>query len=110
MPTYIVQGRYTQDAIKSMIAKPEDRGPEVARLIEAIGGKMLGYYVTLGESGFLIVCQGPDEKKISSAVLVAAASGAVTDLRTTVAMTSSEAKEVFSMAGAAANSFRAVGA
>lgn len=62
MPTFIVQGRYTKDAIQGMMAKPEDRGPEVAKLVEAFGGKTHGYYVTFGENDFLIACEGPDEK------------------------------------------------
>ena len=33
MPIYITQGRYTRDAIKGMIAKPEDRADAVSRLL-----------------------------------------------------------------------------
>jgi hypothetical protein len=32
MPIYITQGRYTRDAIKGMIVKPEDRADAVVRL------------------------------------------------------------------------------
>ena len=109
MPTFIVQGRYTKDAIQGMMAKPEDRGPEVAKLVEAFGGKMHGYYVTFGENDFMIVCEGPDEKSVASAVLVAAAGGGVTDLKTTVAITSAEAKDVFATAGEGAKAFRSAG-
>ena len=31
MPIYITQGRYTRDAIKGMIVKPEDRADAVGR-------------------------------------------------------------------------------
>ena len=33
MPTYITQGRYTREAVKGMIVKPEDRADAVARLL-----------------------------------------------------------------------------
>jgi len=39
MPIYITQGRYTRDAIKGMIVKPEDRADAVARLLSKAGGK-----------------------------------------------------------------------
>lgn len=109
MPTYIIQGRYTRTAIKGMIANPEDRAEEAKKLIEAVGGKLVAYYVTLGEYDFAAIAEGPDEKAVSAAVLVAAAGGGVTNMRTTVAMTSAEAKDVFANAGDIGISFRSAG-
>ena len=66
MPTFITQGRYSRDAIKGMIARPEDRAEAVAKLCEAAGGKLLSYYVTLGEYDWLIVIEAPSEQAISA--------------------------------------------
>jgi uncharacterized protein with GYD domain len=60
---------------------------------------MLAYYVTLGEHDFLVVCEMPGHKEASMVVLTAAASGGVTDVKTTLAMTTAEAKEVFTATG-----------
>lgn len=109
MPIFITQGRYSRDAIKGMIAKPEDRAEVVARLAEQAGGKLLAYYVTLGEYDFMVICEMPSHKEASSVVLVAAASGGVTDVRTTLAMTSTEAKEVFAATGELGTGFRPAG-
>ena len=109
MPIFITQGRYSRDAIKGMIANPEDRAEAAGRLFEAAGGKMLSYYVTLGEYDWLIVSEFPDHQAVSAAVLAAAASGGVTDVRTTLAMTSAEAKGVFAATGKAAAAYRAPG-
>lgn len=39
MPIYITQGRYTREAIKGMIVKPEDRADAVARILRrSVGG------------------------------------------------------------------------
>ena len=38
MPIYITQGRYTRDAIKGMIVKPEDRADAVGRAWSKAGG------------------------------------------------------------------------
>jgi len=43
MPLFITQGRYTQDAVKGMLAKPEDRAEAVGQLFAKSGGKLLAY-------------------------------------------------------------------
>ena len=87
-----------------------EAGAEAAgKLFAAAGGKILAYYVTLGEYDWLIVSEFPDHQAVSAAVLAAAGSGAVTDVRTTLAMTSAEAKGVFAATGKAARAYRAPG-
>ena len=38
MPIYITRGRFTSNAIKGMLAKPEDREEAVAKLFKNAGG------------------------------------------------------------------------
>ena len=94
MTTYITQGRYTQEAIQGMVKKPEDRGEAVAQLAKAAGLKLLHYFVTYGEYDFLVIMQGgkgKSEAETMGALRSAAATGGVTDLKTTVGITSKEA-------------------
>ena len=109
MPTFISQGRYTRDALKGMIANPEDRAEAVAKLAQQAGGRLVAYYVTSGEYDFLSIIEAPSEKEAAAAILVAVAGGGVTDMKTFTAMTSAEAKEVFAAAGKLAGSFRSAG-
>ncbi len=90
MTTYITQGRYSQQAITGMLDKPEDRREAVAALMKASGFKLIEFYVTLGDYDFMAITEGPD--KLNPGLLVAAASGAVSDLKTTVAYSSAEMK------------------
>ena len=85
MPIYISRGRFTSDAVKGMLAKPENREEAVAKL-------------------FI-----PDEKAAASAVLAAAAGGSLSDVETTVAMTAKDAAATFESAGKAARDFRSAG-
>jgi uncharacterized protein with GYD domain len=110
MPVFITQGRYTQDAVKGMLAKPEDRAESVAQLFAKAGGKMIAYYMTFGEYDFLVVSEGPSIDDAAAAAIVAAASGGVTDLKTTVGMTSADMKNAFVKAGGIAAGFRSAGA
>jgi uncharacterized protein with GYD domain len=109
MPLFITQGRFTSDAVRGMLANPEDRREAVEQLLERSGGKLLAYYMTFGEYDFLIVSEGPHEGMATS-VIVAAAGGGVTHLKTNLAMTSAEMKSAFAKAGPIAASFRSAGA
>ncbi len=109
MPIYITQGRYTRDAIKGMIVKPEDRADAIARLLSKIGGRLLGYYLTFGEYDFLAIAEAPNDVQMAAALLAVGSGGGVTDVRTTVAMTSVEAKGAFAAASDLAPGFKSAG-
>ena len=109
MPIYITQGRYTRDAIKGMIVKPEDRADAVARLVSKIGGRLLGYYLTFGDYDFMVIAEAPNDVQMAAVLLAAGSGGGVTDLRTTAALTSVEAKGAFAAASDLAPGFRSAG-
>lgn len=109
MPIYITQGRYTRDAIKGMIIKPEDRADPLARLLSKAGGKLIGYYLTFGEYDFLSIAEVPNDTQMAAVLLAAGSSGGVTDLKTTVAMTSLEAKGAFAAASDLAPGYKSPG-
>ena len=109
MPIYITQGRYTREAIKGMLVKPEDRADPLARLLSKVGGRLIGYYVTFGEYDFLTIAEVPNGTQMAAVLLAAGSSGGVTDLKTTVAMTSAEAKGAFAAAGDLAPGYKSPG-
>ena len=102
-------GRYTREAIKGMIVKPEDRADAVARILSKIGGRLLGYYVTFGEYDFLTIAEAPNDVQMAAVLLAAGSGGGVTGLRTTVALTSVEAKGAFAAASDLAPGFKSPG-
>lgn len=108
MPTFITQGRFTPNAVRAMLAKPEDRAASIAQLFEQSGGKLLSYYMTFGDHDFAVISEGPIEGVATSTIVVEAL-GEVTDLHTTLAISSGEMKEAFGRAGAIAARFRAPG-
>ncbi len=109
MTIFITQGRFTREAMAGMVAKPEDRALVVGKLAKQTGGKLLAYYFTFGEYDFLAIFDGPDPQQMASALIVAGSTGGVTDLKTTVAMTSADAKTCFAAAGELVKSFRPAG-
>lgn len=108
MPIFITQGRYTQEFIKRMMAKPEDRIEILTRVVAKAGGKLLAFYMTFGEHDFMLISEGTAEDAAAGLMLFAGAGG-VTDLKTTLAMTSAEMKDAFAKAGSLASAYRLPG-
>jgi uncharacterized protein with GYD domain len=109
MTTYISRGRFTSDAVKGMLAKPENREETVAKLYRSVGGKLVGWYLTFGHHDWMAIGEFPDEKAAASAILAAAAGGSLSDIETTVAMSAKDAQATFDAAGRAAKEFRSAG-
>lgn len=109
MTIFITQGRYNSDAIKGLMSKPEDRTEEIGKLVAAAGGRLLSYYNTMGEYDFLLIAEGPSEKDVITSLLVAAATGTVTDLKTTVAISGGDMKQCLAKAATIAGKFRPAG-
>jgi uncharacterized protein with GYD domain len=109
MPIYISRGRFTSDAVKGMLARPENREEVVAKLFRSVGGRLVGWYLTFGHHDWMAIGEFPDEKAAASALLAAAAGGSLSDIETTVAMTAKDAHATFEVAGKAAKEFRSAG-
>jgi uncharacterized protein with GYD domain len=109
MPTFIVQGKFSQPAIKGMLQTPEDHSESVSRLIEGLGGKLLQYYMTTGEYDWMVISEAPNADTVLAACIAAASGGGVTDLKTVSAWSGPEAKAIFEKAGNAARSFKSAG-
>jgi uncharacterized protein with GYD domain len=109
MPIYISRGRFTSDAVKGLLANPENREEAVAKLFKSVGGRLIGWYLTFGHHDFLVIGEFPDEKAAASAILAAAAGGSLSEIETTVAMTAKDAAATFAAAGKAAKDFRSAG-
>ena len=109
MHVFVSLGRYSESAIKGMLAKPEDRTAAVAQLIEKTGGKLIAYYMLFGEYDWMLIYEAPSGTAAASAVLTAVGAGAVTDTKTMLALTGAEAKKAFETSGAAAAAYRVPG-
>ena len=84
----------------------------MAALAKAVGGKMLDYYFTFGDYDFLVIIEsgrGKNETDIMAALFAAAASGGVTDMKTTVAVRSKDAMKAMRGAKKALKGFKPAG-
>src|SRR5215472_17118578 len=93
MTIYISRGRFTPEAVKGMLAKPENREEVVTKLFQSVGGKLIGWYLTFGRHDWLAIGEFPNETAAASAVLAAAAGGSLSTSEPTVARREGDAHQ-----------------
>jgi uncharacterized protein with GYD domain len=91
MPHYMYQGRYSPDALKAMIGKPQDREASARKLIEAAGGKLVCFYFAFGREDVVAIFEARDDAMMAAVAFTVGASGGFTGGSTTKLMTSNEA-------------------
>ncbi|MCB1355468.1 MAG: GYD domain-containing protein [Maritimibacter sp.] len=109
MPRFIFSACYTSDAIKGMLANPSDREAATRAIVEAAGGKLVDYYITTGQKDFLMVVDIDEVKDLMAGIMVAGASGAITNPETIRAFSSAEFNDMQKRAQGLAASYKAPG-
>ena len=109
MVRLVTRGRFTHDFVKALIGAPEDREPAVRKLIEGAGGKVISYYVTTGETDFLLISEADEAEAVIASLLAAAAAGTISHVSTVRAWTAAEFKGIAERAGKAAKGYRPPG-
>ena len=60
---WVSYGKFTNEGIKGLMDKPQNRAEAVKKLMEPHGGKLISYYFLLnGDIDFFIITDTPDEK------------------------------------------------
>lgn len=94
MDTYIILGKYTQQGIAKIKEGPT-RIDAARKAIEAAGGKMVAWYLTMGRYDFVLIAEGPNVKATASVLLAIGSQGSVST-ETMHALTEAEFKGVVS--------------
>ncbi len=76
MPTYITLYRFTQQGVESIKDSPArlDAGRAA---VEAAGGKLIGFYLTLGQYDAIAISEAPDDKTAATLLLAIGSQGNV---------------------------------
>ncbi len=94
METYIILGKYTQQGIAKIKEGP-NRIEAARKAMEAAGGKMVAWYLTIGRYDFVVIAESPNIKAAASVLLATGAQGSVST-ETLHALTEAEFKGVVS--------------
>jgi len=105
----VTRGRYTHEFAKRLLDAPEDREPAVRKLIEEAGGKLISYYMTTGDSDFLLISEANESEAIIAALMAFSAAGMISDVATVRAWTAAEFKSIAERGAKAAKGYRPPG-
>ncbi len=93
MPQYLLQAAYTSEAWAAMVKSPQNRLEAVRPVIEKLGGKIDGGWLSFGEYDITVICQLPNNVSAAAFSMAASAGGAVKTVKTTPLMSIDESME-----------------
>jgi uncharacterized protein with GYD domain len=102
MPLYLARFSYTTDAMKALIDQPQDRSVAAREVAETLGGKLLGFWYAFGEFDGVYLMEAPDNASAAAVAMAVGASGALSEVETTVLLDMDEAQDAMRKAAAAA--------
>ena len=76
MPTYIVLNNWTDQGIRNVKDSPK-RLDATRKAIEAAGGKVLGYYLTMGRYDSVMIVEGPSDEVAATLAISAGSQGSI---------------------------------
>ena len=83
MALYMLWAKYTPAAAKSIMESDVSREDEVRKLIEAAGGKLVGFYGLIGQGYHVaIIADMPGTGEYIGVVVTGTMSGAIEDFKT----------------------------
>jgi uncharacterized protein with GYD domain len=92
MPSYITLVKWTEQGIKNVKDSPA-RLAAAGKTIEAMGGRFVGGYYTMGEYDLVVISEGPTDEAATAASLAIAGAGS-TRTTTLRAFTAAEFTEI----------------
>jgi uncharacterized protein with GYD domain len=92
METYIILGNFTGQGIAKIKDSPS-RIEAARKAMEAAGGKMVAWYLTMGRYDFVVISQAPNAKAAAAVLLATGAQGTVRT-ETLQALSEAEFKDV----------------
>ena len=101
MALYLSRFSYTTDAIKALLDQPQDRSAAAREMADSLGGKLLGFWYAFGEFDGVFLMEAPDNASAAAVAMAVGASGALSEIETTVLLDTDEAQEAMRKAAGA---------
>jgi len=76
MPTYVILNNWTDQGIRNVKESPK-RLDATRKAIEAAGGKVLGYYLTMGRYDSVMIAEAPSDEVAATLALGAGSQGSI---------------------------------
>ena len=99
MADYLMQISYSAAAWAAMIESPENRVEAVRNVVEKLGGKLGGFWMSFGDQDLVGILEMPDNVSVAAFAMAISAGGACKDVRTTPLLKIEEGMEAMKKAG-----------
>ena len=90
MPLYLSRFSYTPETWARMIGNPEDRREAAQSYIEAVGGRLHGFWYAFGAYDGYTLWEAPDNVSMAAVALAISGGGALSSHETTVLLSVDE--------------------
>lgn len=90
MPMFLTRFSYTPETWARLIKNPEDRRVAATQYIEAVGGRLHGFWYALGEHDAYTLWEAPDSVSMAATAIAIGAGGALKSIETTPLLTVEE--------------------
>jgi uncharacterized protein with GYD domain len=90
MPLYLTRFSYTPATWAKLIKNPEDRRVAAKQYVEAVGGKLHGFWYAFGEHDAYALYEAPDNVSMAAMAIAISAGGALSSLHTIALLTVEE--------------------
>jgi uncharacterized protein with GYD domain len=98
MPLYLTRFSYTPETWSRLAQKPEDRRDAARMYIEAVGGKLHGFWYAFGEYDAYNLWEAPDNVSMAAVAMAISGGGALSKYETTVLLTVEETMDAMQRA------------
>lgn len=102
MPLYLSRFSYSTEAIRALVANPQDREQAAREAAESLGVKVIGFWYALGEFDGVLLAEAPDNTSVTALAMLVGASGSLARFETTALLGMDEAQAAMRQAAAAA--------
>ena len=106
MPQYLGRFSYSASAVRALVDSPQDRETAAREVVEALGGRLLGFWFAFGEYDGVFIVELPDHATATALAMTVAGSGAMSRFETTVLLGMDEAQEAMRKAASASAGYR----
>jgi uncharacterized protein with GYD domain len=101
MPLFLSRFSYATEAKKALLSQPQDRSGAAREMAESLGGELLGFWYAFGEFDGVFLLEAPDNAAAAAVGMAVGASGALSEIETTVLLDMDEAQDAMRKAAAA---------
>jgi uncharacterized protein with GYD domain len=98
MALYLTRFSYTPETWARLAQKPEDRRDAARAYIEAVGGKLHGFWYAFGEYDAYNLWEAPDNVSMAAVAMAISGGGALSKYETTVLLTVEETMDAMQRA------------